>query len=181
MCRRSTGPGLCTRVSLPVIAAIFLFLFATTILPLEQPARGAEIPTAGNANISARNTLPFAFHPGQAGDAFVAQGQNYSVAVSSQSVKVSAGEEVALRYLGGSSHVKPEARQPLRTRFNIIIGNDPQKWHLGQRAYERVRYAGIYPGIDVEFYGSNGQIEHDFTIAPGANATEIRLAVEGAR
>ena len=182
MCRRGTGPGLCTRVSLPVIAAVLLFLFATTILPHELPARGAEIskPTDRGANVDARDALPFGFHRLPEQDLFEGQGQNYSVTVSHEAVVISAGEKISVRYRGASRSAKAEALQPLRTRFNFILGSDPQKWQIGRRAYGRVRYAGIYPGIDVEFYGKDGEIEHDFTIAPGASASEIKLAVEGA-
>jgi len=48
-------------------------------------------------------------------------------------------------------------------------------------SYGRVKYAGIYPGVDVVFYGNQRQLEYDFVVAPGADPKAIRLDVEGAR
>ena len=41
-------------------------------------------------------------------------------------------------------------------------------------------YEQVYPGIDLFFYGNEGQLEHDFVVAPGADPGDIRLAFEGA-
>ena len=181
MCRRGTGPGLCTRVSFQFIAAALIFFIAVA-----QPASGADrkAVSAQSSNRKVQNALPFAFHSKtgiEGAGEFVARGTDYSISVSPSKVDLFAGQQVSIRYLGASRRARAEALEPLRTRFNYILGNDPRKWALGQRAYERVRYAEIYPGIDVEFYGTDGQIEHDFEIAPQAQPSEIKLAIEGTR
>jgi hypothetical protein len=43
-----------------------------------------------------------------------------------------------------------------------------------------VRYTGVYPGIDLVYHGQQGHLEYDFDVAPGADASSIHLAVEGA-
>lgn len=43
-----------------------------------------------------------------------------------------------------------------------------------------VRYADLYPGINVCFHGTGGQLEYDFGLAPGAEVARIRLRFEGA-
>ena len=40
-------------------------------------------------------------------------------------------------------------------KTNYFIGNDPKKWHTDIPSYEAVRYQGIYPGVDMLFYGRN--------------------------
>jgi hypothetical protein len=47
--------------------------------------------------------------------------------------------------------------------------------------YSRVTQRNIYPGVDLVYYGANGQLEYDFIVAPGANAQQIRLRFSGAR
>src|SRR5882672_1043412 len=42
-------------------------------------------------------------------------------------------------------------------------------------AYARVRVAGIYPGVDVMFYGRGGDLEHDIVVAPGADPSRFGL------
>src|ERR1700722_9158383 len=67
------------------------------------------------------------------------------------------------------------------TKINYFIGNDPKNWHTEVPAYSKVKYSGIYPGIDLMFYGNRRQLEYDFVVAPGADPKSIALNVEGAR
>lgn len=39
-----------------------------------------------------------------------------------------------------------------------------------------IRYFDVYPGIDVVFYGRQGNLEYDFVVSPGADPNNIRLA-----
>ncbi|MFB3132946.1 MAG: SBBP repeat-containing protein, partial [Rhodothermales bacterium] len=65
---------------------------------------------------------------------------------------------------------------------NYFIGRDRSKWRTGVPHYARIRYEGVYPGIDLVFYGTNQrQLEYDFTVQPGADPARIRLAIEGAK
>jgi hypothetical protein len=41
-----------------------------------------------------------------------------------------------------------------------------------------VQYQGIYPGVDLVYYGNEGQLEYDFIVAPGADPKVISLAVD---
>src|SRR6202522_2618908 len=67
------------------------------------------------------------------------------------------------------------------TEINYFLGNDPKKWHTEVPAYSKVKYAGIYPGVDLMFYGNPRQLEYDFVVAPGADPKSIALNVDGAR
>src|SRR5579859_4895019 len=64
-------------------------------------------------------------------------------------------------------------------RSNYFIGNDPAKWHSGVPNFAKVKYHGVYPGIDLVYYGNQGQLEYDFVVAPGANPDAIRLEFSG--
>jgi hypothetical protein len=70
--------------------------------------------------------------------------------------------------------------RPRRFEANYFIGNDPAKWIRGVETYSRVTYSGVYPGVDLVFYGTERRLEYDFTVAPGANPREIRLRFDGA-
>jgi hypothetical protein len=62
---------------------------------------------------------------------------------------------------------------------NYFIGNDPKKWHTNIPNYSRVQYHNVYPGIDLVYYGNQGQLEYDLVVAPGADPRVIKLAYEG--
>jgi beta-propeller repeat-containing protein/centrosomal CEP192-like protein len=66
-------------------------------------------------------------------------------------------------------------------RVSYFIGNDPKKWRTDVSTYARVKYADVYPGVDLVFYGNQRRLEYDFVVAPGADPKAIQLQVEGAR
>ena len=48
--------------------------------------------------------------------------------------------------------------------------------------YAKVKYEGVYPGIDLVYYGNQeGRLEYDFIVAPGADPDQIAVSVEGAQ
>jgi uncharacterized protein (TIGR03437 family) len=63
---------------------------------------------------------------------------------------------------------------------NYYVGNDPKKWRSGIATYRKVKYQGIYPGVDAVFYGNQRQLEYDFVVAPGADPGQISLGLTGA-
>ncbi|MCH7614497.1 MAG: hypothetical protein IH978_01985, partial [Nitrospinae bacterium] len=62
---------------------------------------------------------------------------------------------------------------------NYFIGNDPQKWHTKIPTYKKVHYENLYEGIDLAYYGHQGQLEYDLIVAPGADPNQIQLAFQG--
>jgi Beta-propeller repeat len=62
---------------------------------------------------------------------------------------------------------------------NYFIGKDASQWHTNIRQYGKVRYHDVYPGVDLVYYGNQGQLEHDFVVAPGADAKLIRFSLNG--
>src|SRR6185295_9981248 len=68
----------------------------------------------------------------------------------------------------------------LSGKSNYFIGNDSRKWVKGVPSVARVRYEGIYPGIDLTYYGNQRQLEYDFIVKPGGDPKQIALGIEGA-
>jgi hypothetical protein len=64
---------------------------------------------------------------------------------------------------------------------NYFTGNDPAKWRTNVPTYRKVKYKGIYSGIDLVYYGNHRQLEYDFIVAPGANPRRIAFDVRGAK
>ena len=66
-------------------------------------------------------------------------------------------------------------------KSNYFIGNDPAKWRTNIPTHAKVKYEGVYPGVDLVYYGNQGQLEYDFVVAPRADPDLVTLAFEGAR
>jgi len=86
---------------------------------------------------------------------------------------------VAMTFLAANHHPRIEALQPLDGHINYFIGRNPTDWHADVPLYSRVRYRDLFPGIDVEYYGSGSELEYDLMVAPEAKPSAIRIAVEG--
>jgi uncharacterized repeat protein (TIGR01451 family) len=86
-----------------------------------------------------------------------------------------------MRLVGANQAAVVVGLDPLPGKTNYFIGNDPKKWHRGVAQYARVEYRGVYPGVSLIYYGRQGQLEHDFVVAPGADPRRIRLGFEGAK
>jgi len=62
---------------------------------------------------------------------------------------------------------------------NYFIGSDPAGWTTGIPTYRRVAYRGVYPGVDLVYYGTAGRLEYDWELAPGVDPRLIQLQVGG--
>jgi hypothetical protein len=100
----------------------------------------------------------------------------------SRSLPAVSAQLTRLRFLGANPDVRIEGREPSEAKVNLLIGNDPAKWQRNLVTYSSVRYANLYPGVDLFYYGEkNGQLEYDLVVAPGADPGVVRLKVDGSR
>ena len=91
----------------------------------------------------------------------------------------SAPQEVVRMTLAGAAgqgqSVEASGEEQLPGKVNYFLGNDPNRWRTDLPTYAKVRYNGVYPGVDLVYYGNQRQLEYDFVVAPGADAARIRL------
>lgn len=86
---------------------------------------------------------------------------------------------IRLELAGSQPAVKITGEHPRSEQINYLTGNDPRAWRREVPSYNRVRYTGIYPGIDAVYYGADHQLEYDFVVSPGASPHAIRLRFSG--
>jgi len=90
-------------------------------------------------------------------------------------------DSVQLKLVAANPSPAVTGDSPQSGRVNYFVGNDPSHWHSGITTYKGVRYANVYPGVDMVFHGSQHELEYDFALAPGADPSHIALQVKGAR
>lgn len=81
--------------------------------------------------------------------------------------------------LGGNAAAKLTGLERLLTRTNYLIGSDPRRWKTNVPNYAKVKYSGVYPGVDLVFYGNQNLLEYDFIVSPGRDPGVIALGFEG--
>ncbi len=87
---------------------------------------------------------------------------------------------VGVRFIGSLSDVHLKADKKLRGKNNFFYGQDKSKWQTGVATYANITYEGLYQGIDLLYNGTSGRLKGTYTVAPGANPTDIRWSYVGA-
>jgi Beta-propeller repeat/FG-GAP-like repeat len=86
-----------------------------------------------------------------------------------------------VKLVGANREARVEGAEELPGRSNYFLGNDPSQWRINVPNYGRVKYGSVYPGVDLVYYGNEGQLESDFIVGAGKDAGAIRLRISGAR
>jgi hypothetical protein len=116
---------------------------------------------------------------GQPGETPLAPSAGLTAGANSNSSKHPAAA-VRLALAGANPGAKAEALDLQPGESNYLIGNDPAKWRRNIPNFARVKYQSVYPGVDLVYYGNQGQLESDYVLAPGASPRGIGMRIEGA-
>ena len=142
--------------------------------------------------------LPFIFeaNKGQSDKTveFLARGADYTVLLEADRTEVvlppapvvkrmeKAGspEIITIEFVGAShkAHFEPEKLLPGKS--NYILGKGRSQWFFGIPQYEQVTQKSVYRGIDLVYYGNEGNLEYDFVLAPGSDPQSLAFHVQGA-
>lgn len=107
--------------------------------------------------------------------------QQLSRKSATQLAPAATADMLQLRLIGHSPKVAVSGESRQEVTVNYFAGNNPAKWLSGVPTYERVKYADVYPGVDLTYYGSGQRLEFDFDLAPGTDPRLIRLRFDGAQ
>src|ERR1017187_1365848 len=133
--------------------------------------------------------LSFEINAGQAEDdvLFLARSGPYAIELTADGMVVkhhgrSRSTSVKMALKGSRNFdALPSAEDELPGKINYLIGNDPAQWHTGVPTFSKVRYRNVYRGVDLVYYGNQRQLEYDFLVAPGADASRIGWQIDGAK
>ena len=139
---------------------------------------------------SSQITLPLAFEPNEgqvAGSVqFVARGPGYQLALSGSDASLSLQQSgastfdrVAMSLVGGQVPTATQGVDPLPGKVNYFLGPDPTSWRTDIPTYSKVQLDNVYPGVNLVYYGNQGQLEYDFVVAPGADPRSIAVHYDG--
>jgi len=117
---------------------------------------------------------------------FLARGPGYTVFLTGREAVLALGSPeheaavLRMRLVGANLSPELEGDDELPGTVNHFESGDPHKQLTKIPTYQRVKYRGVYPGVDLVYHGNHQQIEYDFEIAPGADPHIIVLWFEGA-
>lgn len=168
--------------------SVFSFLVADIPATLKEHKKVATSPSQPDLQV-VMNRLPLSFEEnrGQADRAvrFIARQRGYALYLSESKARfelrgpANQRQSFSMTLAGASPKAKAAGQQPLPGKSNYFIGDDPKDWRTNIPTFASVRQQGVYPGIDVVFYGNAQQLEYDFVVAPQADPQQIELAFDG--
>jgi RHS repeat-associated protein len=152
-----------------------------TTPPLAAAAKATQLAAYGNLPLSFEENL------GQTDSRvkFLARGPAYQLFLTQASsvlaLRSPEARQAAIRmtFAGGNDQpvVTGLEKQPSAT--NYMVGKDPSSWRTNVANYSKVRLSAVYPGIDAVYHATQGKLEYDLLVAPGANPSAVRLAFDG--
>ena len=160
---------------------------ATLLAPISSVAEKAQDAAAAKSTaVAAYGRLPLSFEPTASPAHYLARNGSYAVLVGAGEASVAvhdakSGKQQTLRFAfeNANSAAQLKAMEPQPGVTNYYVGPDASKWRLGVKSYARLRSAGVYPGVDVVYYGDHRRLEFDYVVAPKADASAIVLAFSG--
>jgi len=90
------------------------------------------------------------------------------------------GVNVKVSFEGADPHPQISGIDRLDTSVSYLTGNKQEGWYTDVPVWAGVRYADLYPGIDLEITSEDGRLAQRILAAPGADLSAVRLRVEGA-
>lgn len=178
-------------------------------LPYIEGSRPDQFSGARMGNLYARLPLSFESNKGQADPRveFLARGNGYNLLLTGNEAVLVLGRNrtnimskepessvpglspsqpsdarsvLRMKLVGAKHTARAEGESRTLTSTNYLIGDDPAKWITEVPSFTKVRYSGVYEGVDLLYYGNQRQLEYDFVIGAGADPNPIRLEFQGA-
>jgi hypothetical protein len=119
---------------------------------------------------------------------FLSRGDGYTLFLTPTEAVISLrrGEHqdpsvLRMRLVGADPRSHVAGQDELPGKVNYFKGGNRAAWSGNVSTYAKVYYRGVYPGVDVVYYGKQRQLEYDFIVAPDGDPGRIQLAFAGAR
>jgi subtilisin-like proprotein convertase family protein len=151
--------------------------------PAVRAEFGIDVRVEPTSRLAPAVPLVFERNVGQADSAvrYLARGASTLYLTPTEMVLGPIGRSaMRMRLAGANPAPGVEGVGELPGRVSSFTGNDPARWRTGVPMFAKVRYSGIYPGIDALVYGTDRRLEYDFVVAPGADPRLIALDFAGA-
>src|SRR5579872_412977 len=110
---------------------------------------------------------------------FTARADRYRVLLTAAGAELSGERTVSMSLLHSNPKATISGTDAIACRTSYFVGNRKENWRSGIPNYARVRYAGVYPGIDLVYYSANRELEYDFVVGAGADPNRIRVQFQG--
>lgn len=156
-----------------------LFVAALALIILPRPVQA-------DASVQERpfGQLPLSFVPNrgqsQSTARYLVRSLGGELAFTTNEVNLSLPDaEISLSFDGADPAPTITALNELPGKVNYFIGDDAVNWHTNIPTYRGITYTELYPGINLNYDGSDGLLKGTFTVAPNTDPSIIRWRYKG--
>ena len=121
---------------------------------------------------------------------FLSRGKGYSLLLTDTEALLSlpatgqssAGQTASwihMQHLGANPQLRVDGSDLTSAKSHYFLGSDPRNWKTNVPHYAKVVYKGVYPGVDLVYYGNEGELEYDYVLAAGVDPGVITLGFQG--
>src|SRR5262249_49866442 len=103
---------------------------------------------------------------------FLARTNGSGVRVSAHDATFGA---LRMQFVGANRDATGAGIQPLRVTSNYLFGSDPREWRKNIPCFSQVRFASVYPGVDLVYKGAGPRLEYVFAVSQYADPAAIRM------
>jgi len=139
----------------------------TLQLPLSFIENAGQAPDAVKYSVQAEGHT-ISFTPGKI--VLIASDEKDNETVSSQ---------VEMTFTGANTNPTITGLDQLPGSANYFTGSDSSQWHTDVPTYAGIQYTSLYPGIDLKYRGTLGNLKREFVVAPGADPSQIVMEYAG--
>ena len=111
---------------------------------------------------------------------YLVRSQGYTLLLGERGLRIQLpgqSSAPAINFVGASAHPSLDAVEPIATRVNDYTG-PRTSWVTGAPCWSRIRYANLYPGVDLMFYGQGSRVEYDVKVEPGGDPALMAFAFD---
>jgi hypothetical protein len=84
-----------------------------------------------------------------------------------------------MRFLDANTSPQITSGEEMPGKVNYFLGENPSNWHTNVPTYASIKYTNLYPGIDLKYGGTIGQLKGTYVVAAGADPSSIKWRYEG--
>ena len=176
-----------------ILAIVVSFLVGIGWFARINPGLAPPLNNDNEARLGRRGqSLSFEANRGQVDSRirFLSRGKGYSLLLTDTEALLSlpatgqssAGQTaswIRMQHLGANPQPGVEGFDLTSAKSHYFLGNDPRNWKTNVPHYAKVVYNGVYPGVDLVYYGNEGQLEYDYVLAAGVDPGVITLGFQG--
>ena len=171
-------------------------------VPARSPGPSAKLSPFGTKSRVVESFVqpPLSFEANQGqtdpGVRFLARGQGYTLFLTRRAEAILSlakqpttksdapqreAEVIRMSLASAAINAAAAGVNALPGKANYFIGNDPKNWRTNVPVFAKAKYRGVYPGVDLVYYGNQGQLEYDFIVAPGTDPRSVALNFTGVK